>query len=195
MSCRIFKIIGRSVRILRKRKSLSQHAVAQRAEIDRSHLSHIENGKKNITVDTLEKIMQACDGGYPEWLSCFDLALFDRCGELIKNNECPVRKNGFCPYFGPILLTENSVFWVVDRDLRFEYLDLGNRDGTPEALLEIIPPLDAYALVNKLKNSESETNTIRIDHSTVFSKNVKATSWVVPRLRQETKGWLGHTQF
>jgi transcriptional regulator with XRE-family HTH domain len=52
--------IGLRIKELRTEKNLTQEAVAFKADIDRTFMNHIENGKRNISVTTLEKI--ACNG-------------------------------------------------------------------------------------------------------------------------------------
>jgi transcriptional regulator with XRE-family HTH domain len=42
------------------RENLTQEAVAFKAEIDRTFMNHVENGKRNVSVETLEKIL--CNG-------------------------------------------------------------------------------------------------------------------------------------
>jgi transcriptional regulator with XRE-family HTH domain len=52
-------VIGANIRRLRKAKGLSQEELAFRAEIDRSYLSEIENGHKNLSVVMLDQIAEA----------------------------------------------------------------------------------------------------------------------------------------
>lgn len=52
----IHSVIGTNIRKLRATKKLSQEELAFRAEIDRSYLSEIENGHKNLSVAILEQI-------------------------------------------------------------------------------------------------------------------------------------------
>ena len=54
-------IIGINVRKLRNSKKLSQEELAFEAGIDRSYLSEIENGYKNLSVGILEQIAAALD--------------------------------------------------------------------------------------------------------------------------------------
>lgn len=45
------EIIGKNVAFLRKRNGLSQQALADNAEIDRTYIGYIENAKYNITIE------------------------------------------------------------------------------------------------------------------------------------------------
>jgi transcriptional regulator with XRE-family HTH domain len=53
------RIIGKNIVKLRKKQKLTQEDLCGLAEIDRSHLSEIENGKMNITVKSLVTIAKA----------------------------------------------------------------------------------------------------------------------------------------
>ena len=48
------------IKELRTEKNLTQEAVAFKADIDRTFMNHVENGKRNISVETLEKVV--CSG-------------------------------------------------------------------------------------------------------------------------------------
>lgn len=47
------KKIGKKIRDLRKAANMSQEALAFEAGLDRSYLSEIENGKKNLSITVL----------------------------------------------------------------------------------------------------------------------------------------------
>ena len=53
--------IGVRITQLRKEKKLSQQNFAYEADIERSFLTHIEKGRKNISVGTLERILNALE--------------------------------------------------------------------------------------------------------------------------------------
>lgn len=50
--------LGKAIVQLRKEKGLSQEAFAYDAGIDRRYMSDIENGKRNISLDIIERISQ-----------------------------------------------------------------------------------------------------------------------------------------
>ncbi len=54
-------IIGRNIARLRKLKKLTQEDLCGMAEIDRSYLSEIENGKMNVTIKSLVQIADALE--------------------------------------------------------------------------------------------------------------------------------------
>jgi transcriptional regulator with XRE-family HTH domain len=51
--------VGKRITQLRKAKNLSQEQFSYEADIERTYLTHIENGRKNISLSTLEKIVAA----------------------------------------------------------------------------------------------------------------------------------------
>ena len=53
--------IGVRITQLRKEKKLSQQKFAYEADIERSFLTHIEKGRKNISVGTLERVLIALE--------------------------------------------------------------------------------------------------------------------------------------
>lgn len=52
----ILKTVGKNIAYLRQKLGLSQEEMAHRAHIDRSYLSQIEHGKRNITLVVLVEI-------------------------------------------------------------------------------------------------------------------------------------------
>ncbi|MBI3137001.1 MAG: helix-turn-helix transcriptional regulator [Sphingobacteriales bacterium] len=67
--------IGKRIAELRKEKGVSQQKFAYEAEIERSYLTRIENGQKNISVTTLERILIALEVSARDF---FDAKEFNR---------------------------------------------------------------------------------------------------------------------
>ena len=55
------KITGQIIGILRTRRGMSQEVLSGLADISRSHLAMIENGRKKANVETLWRIAAALD--------------------------------------------------------------------------------------------------------------------------------------
>jgi transcriptional regulator with XRE-family HTH domain len=53
------EIIGKKIKILREAKNLTQQDLADILNADRQYIWKIETGKKNITLDYLDKIAKA----------------------------------------------------------------------------------------------------------------------------------------
>ena len=49
--------VGERIKEIRISKNLSQEAVAYNAGIERSFVTHIENGRRNVSIETLEKVL------------------------------------------------------------------------------------------------------------------------------------------
>ena len=52
---------GEKVREIRKIRRVSQEKLAELAELDRTYISDIENGKRNVSIETVFKIAKALD--------------------------------------------------------------------------------------------------------------------------------------
>jgi transcriptional regulator with XRE-family HTH domain len=59
--------IGNRIRELRKEKGISQEKLAGLAEIDRTYMTSVENGRRNIAVVNLEKIVNALGVDFEEF--------------------------------------------------------------------------------------------------------------------------------
>lgn len=55
----IQKKFGDRVRILRKKLGISQEDLAERAGLDRTYMTSIENGRRNVSIRNIEKIISA----------------------------------------------------------------------------------------------------------------------------------------
>jgi transcriptional regulator with XRE-family HTH domain len=51
--------VGQRIKTLRKQLGLSQEALALKAEVDRTYMTDVENGRRNISIEILEKIIVA----------------------------------------------------------------------------------------------------------------------------------------
>ena len=57
----ISKKLGQNIKKIRIGKGMSQGDICRALDMDRSYMSAIENGKKNITISQLERLAQALD--------------------------------------------------------------------------------------------------------------------------------------
>ena len=55
------ELVGTRITTLRNQKKLSQQKFANEADIERSYLTHVEKGRKNISMNTLKKITAALE--------------------------------------------------------------------------------------------------------------------------------------
>ena len=52
---------GKRVKELRLAKGLSQEALALKAEIDRTYMTSVENGKRNVSIQNIGRIISALE--------------------------------------------------------------------------------------------------------------------------------------
>ena len=55
----IRKKIGQRIKKLRKNAGISQMKLADLAKLDRTYITSVENGKRNISIINIEKIVKA----------------------------------------------------------------------------------------------------------------------------------------
>ena len=55
----ISKKLGDNIKKIRTRKGMSKGEICRGIDMDRGYMSAIENGKKNITIQQLERLAQA----------------------------------------------------------------------------------------------------------------------------------------
>ena len=57
----ITKQVGNRIKQLRNEKGISQETLANRAGLDRTYITSVERGKRNITIVSMEKITNALE--------------------------------------------------------------------------------------------------------------------------------------
>lgn len=61
--------IGQRIKELRKGLELSQESLAYKAEVDRTYVTDVENGRRNVSVEILERIINALDISITEFFN------------------------------------------------------------------------------------------------------------------------------
>ncbi len=61
--------VGQRIKDLRHRLTLSQEALANKADVDRTYMTDVENGRRNISVEILEKIIGALGVSFSEFFN------------------------------------------------------------------------------------------------------------------------------
>ena len=51
--------VGQRIKDLRKKLGLSQEGLANEAEVDRTYVTDVENGRRNVSVEILERLIKA----------------------------------------------------------------------------------------------------------------------------------------
>ena len=61
--------VGQRIRELRHELGISQEALANKAEVDRTYVTDVENGRRNISVELLEKIIAALEVSFQDFFT------------------------------------------------------------------------------------------------------------------------------
>jgi transcriptional regulator with XRE-family HTH domain len=61
--------IGQRIKELRKQLELSQESLAYKAEVDRTYVTDVENGRRNVSVEILERLIKALDVSITEFFN------------------------------------------------------------------------------------------------------------------------------
>ena len=61
--------VGQRVRELRHDLGLSQEALANKDGVDRTYMTDVENGRRNISVEILEKILVALEVSFAQFFN------------------------------------------------------------------------------------------------------------------------------
>ena len=64
---------GLRIRELRKKIGISQAALAFKAGIDRTYMTSVENGKRNISIENIERIISALEISFQDFFSGLDI--------------------------------------------------------------------------------------------------------------------------
>ncbi|WP_462252001.1 helix-turn-helix domain-containing protein [Ferruginibacter sp.] len=61
--------IGQRIKEVRKVLELSQESLAYKAEVDRTYVTDVENGRRNVSIEILERIIKALDVSIAEFFN------------------------------------------------------------------------------------------------------------------------------
>ena len=60
----ITELVGNRIKEIRSEQGISQEKLALKAELDRTYVAGVENGKRNPSIKSLEKIINALDTNF-----------------------------------------------------------------------------------------------------------------------------------
>ena len=63
------QVLAANLRRLRKRKGLSQEALAERSGLHRTYIGSVERCERNISIDNIERLAAALECDIPELLT------------------------------------------------------------------------------------------------------------------------------
>ena len=64
--------VGQRIKELRKELELSQEALALKAEVDRTYVTDVENGRRNVSLKILERLVKALNVSFNEFFNSKD---------------------------------------------------------------------------------------------------------------------------
>ena len=64
--------VGQRIRQLRKELKLSQEALALKAEVDRTYVTDVEAGRRNVSLEILERLIKALNISITEFFNAKD---------------------------------------------------------------------------------------------------------------------------
>ena len=67
--------VGQRIKELRNEIGISQEALGNKAEIDRTYVTDVENGRRNISIENLYKLVNALDIEFKDF---FNSPIFDK---------------------------------------------------------------------------------------------------------------------
>lgn len=59
--------VGQRIKQLRQELGLSQEALGLEAGVDRTYVSDVENGRRNVSVDILERLIKGLESNFAEF--------------------------------------------------------------------------------------------------------------------------------
>jgi len=80
--------VGQRIKELRNQIGISQEALANKADIDRTYVTDVENGRRNISIENLEKLVNALEIQFKDF---FDSADFNKWWRAIKWKEAIIQ--------------------------------------------------------------------------------------------------------
>lgn len=66
--------IAARIKAIRQEKGLTQEQLAWNSDVDRTFMNHIENGRRNISLGTLEKILGGLELSFKDFFNHKDFA-------------------------------------------------------------------------------------------------------------------------
>ncbi len=99
--CTMAFYLGQTVRRLRQERQMSQQDLANKCELDRSYITLIEKGRKNPTLNIVEKIGSAVADSSAHFMAIVAYDTHQTCSRFCEQGGCPVKagamRSADCP--------------------------------------------------------------------------------------------------
>lgn len=73
----IVQAVGVKIRNYRQKLGLTQEELAEKADLHHTYVGQVERGEKNLTIQSLEKLLDAMDVSFAEFFSNFEILAKD----------------------------------------------------------------------------------------------------------------------
>jgi transcriptional regulator with XRE-family HTH domain len=67
------EIFGKRIKFYRTQNGFSQEELAFKAGLDRTYIASVENGKRNVSIQTIGKFLKALDLSFSEFFRDFEV--------------------------------------------------------------------------------------------------------------------------
>ncbi len=89
---KIAQTVGSRIRAYRQRIGMTQEELAEKADVHHTYIGQVERGEKNLTVATLEKILNALDVSFSDFFECMDtekssVNLASKCYDIVNKRS------------------------------------------------------------------------------------------------------------
>ena len=64
--------VGQRIKELRGELGISQEALANKADLDRTYVTDVENGRRNISIENLEKLIIALESSVTDFFNSIE---------------------------------------------------------------------------------------------------------------------------
>lgn len=85
--------VGNLIRTLRKQRGITQEELADLTSLHKNHISALERGEKNATIESLHKITDALNISLGEFFQQIDPISTNRSNTLLKINDLLLERN------------------------------------------------------------------------------------------------------
>ena len=93
-TCTLAMFVGQTVRRLRQENDMSQQVLAAKCDLDRSYITLIEQGKKNPTLNIIEKIGSQVAQSSAHFMASVAYDMQKSCGSMCETGRCPIAMRG-----------------------------------------------------------------------------------------------------
>jgi transcriptional regulator with XRE-family HTH domain len=104
----IMNELGRTIRELRLSKSMTQQELAEKSDLSLPFINLIENNKRSVSLETLEKLLKALDISFSDFFLPFSQNNDKKLEEFLTLLSCSSNKDKLIDLFTQFLQLSNG---------------------------------------------------------------------------------------